>query len=83
MVCGCAALIFYFVYRWLPAQCGKAKVIMPDGSEKGDKSNNRLDLQTWMMAWDRYVLGAVALDQVCCGHRPGCAYVLLISFACR
>ena len=53
-----------FVYRWLPPQCGMARVIMPDGNEKGDKSRNRLDLQTWTMAWDRYVLGAVALDQV-------------------
>ena len=68
MAYGCAAYICHSVCRWLPAQCGKAKVIMPDGSEKGDKSKDRLDLQTWMMAWDRYVLGAVALDQVGCGR---------------
>ena len=68
MAYGCAASMFHSGCRWLPAQCGKAKVIMPDGSEKGDKSKDRLDLQTWMMAWDRYVLGAVALDQVGCGQ---------------
>ena len=58
------AALTLFVYRWLPPQCGMARVIMPDGNEKGDKSKNRLDLQTWTMAWGRYVLGAVALDQV-------------------
>ena len=44
--------------------CSKAKVIQADGSESGNKSGLRLDLCQWQLAWDRYTIGAVVLDQV-------------------
>ena len=44
--------------------CSKAKVIHADGSESGNKSGLRLDLCQWQLAWDRYTIGAVVLDQV-------------------
>ncbi len=37
---------------------------MPDGTDSGDKSKLRLELSLWQMAWDRYTIGAVVLDQV-------------------
>ena len=52
------------IARWLPPACSKAKVIQADGSEIGNKSNLRLDLCQWQLAWDRYTIGAVVLDQV-------------------
>ena len=37
---------------------------MPDGTESGDKSKLRLELNMWQTAWDSYTIGAVVLDQV-------------------
>ena len=52
------------IARWLLPVCSKAKVIHADGSESGNKSSLRLDLCQWQLAWDRYAIGAVVLDQV-------------------
>ena len=52
------------IARWLPPVCSKAKVIHADGSESGNKSGLRLDLCQWQLAWDRYTIGAVVVDQV-------------------
>ena len=61
-----------FVTRWLPVHCAEHEVVAlcqedyPDVDKtKGKQFNRRfLDLSVWMMAWDRYAIGATLLQQM-------------------
>ena len=73
----CLTRVWLFVVilrnvRWLPIHCAEHEVIALDTNEfpdidkaKGRQFNKRfLDLSVWLMAWDRYAIGATLLKQL-------------------
>ena len=57
--------------RWLPTHCSDHEVVALNEedypvADKARKQFNRrfLDMSVWMMAWDRYALGATILGQM-------------------
>ena len=57
--------------RWLPTHCSDHEVValneedFPDADKARKQFNRRfLDMSVWMMAWDRYALGATILGQM-------------------
>ena len=57
--------------RWLPTHCSDHEVVAlneedyPDADKARKQFNRRfLDMSVWMMAWDRYALGATILGQM-------------------
>lgn len=58
--------------KWLPTHCSDHEVVAlseddyPDADKaKSKQFNSRfLDMSVWMMAWDRYTIGATILKQM-------------------